>query len=91
MEAIGTMAGGIAHNFNNIMVGIMGYSELLLIGKNPEDPDHKALTVIHEETLRASALTKQILNISRGAHYTITSVNRQPTRRKDRAAHQRHL
>ncbi len=75
MEAIGTMAGGIAHNFNNIMVGIMGYSELLLIGKTPEDPDHKALTVIHEETLRASALTKQILNISRGAHYTITSVN----------------
>ncbi len=75
MEAIGTMAGGIAHNFNNIMVGIMGYSELLLMGKTPEDPDHKALTVIHEGTLRASALTKQILNISRGAHYNITRVN----------------
>lgn len=75
MEAIGTMAGGIAHNFNNIMVGIMGYSELLLMGKTREDPDYRALTVIHEGTLRASALTKQILNISRGAHYNIVKIN----------------
>jgi two-component system cell cycle sensor histidine kinase/response regulator CckA len=69
MEAVGTMAGGIAHNFNNIMVGIMGYSEFLAMSKQPDDPDYKALKIIHEGTVRASELTRQLLNISRGGQF----------------------
>jgi PAS domain S-box-containing protein len=75
MEAVGAMAGGIAHNFNNIMVGIMGYSEFLLGKKSPDDPDYKALRIIHEGTLRASELTKQLLSISRGAQYDLIGVD----------------
>lgn len=74
MEAVGTMAGGIAHNFNNIMVGIMGYSEFLMMSKKPDDPDYKALSIIHEGTLRASELTKQMLNVSRGGQFNLTAV-----------------
>ncbi len=74
MEAVGTMAGGIAHNFNNIMVGIMGYSEYLIMKKKPDDPDYKALSVIHEGTVRASELTKQMLGISRGGRFNLTAV-----------------
>jgi two-component system cell cycle sensor histidine kinase/response regulator CckA len=69
MEAIGTLAGGIAHNFNNILVGIMGYSEYLLTKKDEDDPDYKAIRTIHEGSIKASELTRQLLNIARGGEY----------------------
>ncbi len=69
MEAIGSLAGGIAHNFNNILVGIMGYSEYLSSKKGEDDPDYKALKTIHEATIRASELTRQLLNIARREEY----------------------
>ncbi|GEM_PF-349934 len=75
MEAVGTLAGGMAHNFNNILVGIMGYSEYLLIKKGEDDPDYKALKTIYDGTLRASELTKQLLNIARGEEYKFTNLN----------------
>ncbi|MBN2224390.1 MAG: PAS domain S-box protein [Deltaproteobacteria bacterium] len=69
MEAIGTLAGGIAHNFNNILVGIMGYSEYLLTKKDENDPDYKAIRTIHEGSIKASELTRQLLNIARGGEF----------------------
>jgi two-component system cell cycle sensor histidine kinase/response regulator CckA len=69
MEAIGTLAGGIAHNFNNILVGIMGYSEYLLARKEKDDPDYKAIRTIHEGSVKASDLTRQLLNIARGGEF----------------------
>jgi two-component system cell cycle sensor histidine kinase/response regulator CckA len=69
MEAIGTLAGGIAHNFNNILVGIMGYSEYLLGKKDEDDPDYKAIRTIHEGSVKASDLTRQLLNIARGGEF----------------------
>jgi PAS domain S-box-containing protein len=69
MEAIGTLAGGMAHNFNNILVGIMGYSEHLLIKRGEKDPDYKALKTIHEGSVKASDLTRQLLNIARGGEF----------------------
>jgi len=75
MEAIGTLAGGMAHNFNNILVGIMGYSELLLAKKDPKDPDYKALSIIHEGTVSASKLTKELLSIARGGDYSMVNIN----------------
>jgi PAS domain S-box-containing protein len=71
MEAIGTLAGGMAHNFNNILVGIMGYSEFLLSKKDENDPDYKALKIIHESTLRASELTLQLLNTARRGEFKL--------------------
>jgi two-component system, cell cycle sensor histidine kinase and response regulator CckA len=75
MEAVGTLAGGMAHNFNNILVGIMGYSELLLGKKDPADPDYKALSIIHEGTVSASKLTKELLSIARGGDYSLVKLN----------------
>jgi two-component system cell cycle sensor histidine kinase/response regulator CckA len=77
MEAVGTLAGGMAHNFNNILVGIMGYSEFLLGRKDRDDPDYKALKIIHEGTVRASKLTGELLSIARGGEYNLVkfSVN----------------
>ncbi len=75
MEAVGALAGGIAHNFNNILVGIMGYSEYLVSKKELDDPDYKALNTIHEGTIRASELTYQLLHIARGGEYKRTELN----------------
>jgi PAS domain S-box-containing protein len=75
MEAVVALAGGIAHNFNNILVGIMGYSEYLLSKKGRDDPDHKALKTIHEGTMRASNLVKQLLSTARVGQYHPTRVN----------------
>ncbi len=69
MEAIGTLAGGMAHNFNNILVGIMGYSEYLLSKRSETDPEYKAIKTIHEGSVKASDLTRQLLNIARGGEF----------------------
>jgi PAS domain S-box-containing protein len=66
MEAIGNLAGGIAHNFNNILVGIMGYSEMLMSKRNPDDPDYKPIKTIFDGTTRAAEMTHQLLNFARG-------------------------
>ncbi len=67
MEAIGTLAGGVAHDFNNILAGIMGYAELLqkhLTGIATADID-RFLNNILSATERARDLIRQILVFSR--------------------------
>lgn len=65
MEAIGTLAGGVAHDFNNILAAIIGYTELSLIA-TPEDSQlHSDLTKIIKACNRASNLVNQILTFSR--------------------------
>jgi PAS domain S-box-containing protein len=65
MEAIGTMAGGIAHDFNNILQGIIGYAQILLMGKETGDPDQKSLHEIERLVRTATELTKRLLIFSR--------------------------
>ena len=65
MEAIGTLSGGIAHDFNNILQAIIGYSELLLMGKNKETAEHRSLSEIKKSAMRGAELTKQLLTFSR--------------------------
>ncbi len=65
MEAIGTLAGGISHDFNNILQGISGYSQLLLMQKGVDDPDSRYLNQIDKLTQKARELTKQLLIFSR--------------------------
>ena len=65
MEAVGTLAGGVAHDFNNILQAITGYTELLLLKQKSEEPGHKDLQAIKESALRASNLVKQLLVFSR--------------------------
>jgi len=65
MEAVGRLAGGVAHDFNNILQSIIGYSELLS-EKLPEGGDpHTFACEILSEGKRAAALTRQLLAFAR--------------------------
>jgi CheY-like chemotaxis protein len=65
MEAIGTLSGGVAHDFNNILTVILGHTEVLLqaLRSNPQMAEH--LKSIDEASRRASTLTRQLLAFSR--------------------------
>lgn len=65
MEAIGTLSGGIAHDFNNILQAISGYTQILLMGKELDNPDYKRLKAIEKSAFRAGDLTSQLLIFSR--------------------------
>lgn len=65
MEAIGQLAGGVAHDFNNILSAIIGYGSLAEM-KLPEDhPAKFDLEQIHQSAARATALTQSLLTFSR--------------------------
>ncbi|NLA74826.1 MAG: PAS domain S-box protein, partial [Deltaproteobacteria bacterium] len=65
MEAIGTLAGGIAHDFNNSLQAIFACTEILLLGKKKNDPDHSKLVTIEKAIQRASKLTRRLLIFGR--------------------------
>ncbi len=65
MEAIGHLAGGVAHDFNNILVPVIGYAELAMMRLNPDDEFYTELTHIKKSAERAADLTRQILAFGR--------------------------
>jgi signal transduction histidine kinase len=65
MESIGTLAGGISHDFNNILYGAIGYTDLCLDDVEPGTLVHSNLEEIKSGLLRAKSLTRQILAFSR--------------------------
>ena len=75
MEAIGTLAGGIAHNFNNILGIIMGNTELIMLDANPDDLNYRNLETIKSEVLRGSRLTGQLLGYARKGKYEVQSIS----------------
>jgi PAS domain S-box-containing protein len=65
MEAIGQLAGGVAHDFNNILTVIMGYASLLRMGMDLNDQQKDAVEQIIASSERASQLTSGLLAFSR--------------------------
>ena len=75
MEAIGTLAGGIAHDLNNILSGVISYPQLLLLDLPKESPLHRPLTTIQQAGERAAAIVHDLLTMARRAVETMTPVN----------------
>ena len=75
MEAIGTLAGGIAHNFNNSLMGVQGRTSLMMLDKDASDPDHEHLSAIVECVKSAKELTRDLLGFARGGKYEVKPTN----------------
>ena len=65
MEAVGQLAGGVAHDFNNILFVILGHSDLLIEELGPDHPAQKDARAIHQAAERAAGVTRQLLVFSR--------------------------
>ncbi len=65
MEAIGRLAGGVAHDFNTLLGTISGYSEMLLAALPRDGAAHLHVEQIHRAALRGAQLTRQLLVFSR--------------------------
>jgi two-component system, cell cycle sensor histidine kinase and response regulator CckA len=65
LEAVGRLAGGVAHDFNNMLHVITGYCDLLLMDLQPTDPRYRRLSEIQKAADRAVRLTRQLLAFSR--------------------------
>ena len=65
MEAVGRLAGGVAHDFNNILSVILGYGGFLLEDLRPGDPMRSEVEEIRKAATRGAALTRQLLLFSR--------------------------
>ena len=65
MQAIGQLAGGVAHDFNNVLTAIIGFSDLLLARHRPTDPAFADIMNIKQNANRAANLVRQLLAFSR--------------------------
>lgn len=77
MEAIGLLAGGVAHDLNNILSGMVSYPELLLTELSKDDKLYAPLSAIKESGMRASLVVADLLTVARGvaAIKEITNMN----------------
>ncbi len=65
MEAIGTLAGGVAHDLNNILSGLVSYPELILMDLGPDDPLRKPIATIQHSGEKAAAIVQDLLTLAR--------------------------
>lgn len=65
MESVGRLAGGVAHDFNNMLQAILGYSDLSLAQIEETSPVHEGLLEIRKAALRSADLTRQLLAFAR--------------------------
>ena len=75
LGALGTLAGGIAHDMNNILTPILGFSELLMIQTEKNDPIFQPLKNIHDCSTKAADLIRQILAFTRKQPLDIKTIS----------------
>jgi len=72
MESVGRLAGGVAHDFNNILAAILGHADLALMRSSPDEPVYNDLKAIEKSARRSADLIRQLLAFAR--KQTITPV-----------------
>ena len=65
MELIGTMAGGVAHDLNNILSGLVSYPELLLMQIPSDSPLRESISFMHDSGLKAADIVQDLLTLTR--------------------------
>ena len=75
MEALGTLAGGIAHTFNNLLMGIQGNASLMLLDTPPGNPNYERLLNIEQQVESGSKLSKQLLGYAREGRHEIQPID----------------
>lgn len=77
MEAVGLLAGGVAHDLNNILSGVVSYPELLLLQLSPDDKLYEPIKAIQKSGKRAAAVVADLLTVARGIATVkeVTSLN----------------
>jgi len=75
MEALGTLAGGVAHDLNNILSGLVSYPDLLLMQLPEDSPLKKPILTIQESGQKAAAVVQDLLTLARRGVATMEVVN----------------
>ena len=75
MDTIGQLAGGVAHDFNNMLGGILGAAELLKRRLSPDEKNQKYVGMIVDAAQRAADLTSKLLTFARKQHISSTPVD----------------
>ncbi|NCC23655.1 MAG: PAS domain-containing sensor histidine kinase [Deltaproteobacteria bacterium] len=75
MESVGILAGGVAHDFNNILQAMSGNVQFLLQGRTDDDPDTPRLRAVEKSVDRAAQLVRQLMLFSRKADIEKTRVD----------------
>lgn len=75
MEALGTLAGGVAHDLNNVLSGIVSYPDLLLMDLPRESPLRRPIEVIQESGKKAAAIVQDLLTLARRGVSTLEVLN----------------
>ena len=74
LEAIGTLAGGIAHAFNNLLMGIQGHTSLMMLEIDTKDPLYPELVKIEKAVQEGAELTSQLMGYARKGRYQARSI-----------------
>mgnify|MGYP001136909649 CR=1 FL=1 len=75
MESVGRLAGGVAHDLNNMLVAILGYGELLMADAGLEDRHKRRVELMHQAGLRSKNLVSQLLAFSRKQTLQVESLD----------------
>ena len=75
MEAIGTLAGGIAHDYNNLLMGILGNTSLMSLDIDSRHQHYEKLMNIEKYVQSGADLTKQLLGFAKGGKYEVKTID----------------